>query len=174
MHKKTWLTIAATLALGAGAAMAASSAGGGAMRGGHMGGGPMDGAMLGGVPNPRMFERMAGELQLTADQQQKIKGVYESARPEMDQVRQAARSNAAKLRAATPGAADYDAVVSDVARNAGELATRAVTNGAQLRAQVWTILSPEQRQKLQSLQAQRQAAMKARMEKRGRMRDGSP
>ena len=135
-----------------------------------MDGGP---GMMMGAPNPRMLERMATELQLTADQQQKIKGVYESARPEMEQVRDRARANADKLRAAQPGSGNYDAVVSEVARNAGELATRAVTNGAQLRAQVWAVLTPDQRQKLETLQTQRQAMMKERMAKRREAR-GEP
>ena len=170
--RHSWWLLAAALALGTGAAYAQGPGPGG--RGGP-GGAPGELAMLGGggmagVPHPRMLERMASELQLTADQQQKIKGVYESARPEMDQVRDKARENAAKLRAAQPGSANYDAVVSEVARNAGDLASRAVTNGAQLRAQVWTILSVEQRQKLETLQAQRQSAMKERREKRRQMR----
>jgi Spy/CpxP family protein refolding chaperone len=142
---------------------------------GQGGMGMMEGELgMAGVPNPRMLDRMATELQLTADQQQKLKGVFESARPEMEQVREKARQNADKLRAATPGTRNYDAVVSEVARNAGDLATRAVTNGAQLRAQVWAILTPDQRQKMESLQAQRRERMKERMEKRRQMRGDAP
>jgi len=137
---------------------------------GMMDGGP---GMMMGAPSPRMLERMASELQLTADQQQKIKGVYESARPEMEEVRDRARANAEKLRAAQPGSLNYDAVVAEVARNAGDLATRAVTNGAQLRAEVWKVLTPDQRQKLETLQTQRQAMMKERMAKRREAR-GEP
>ncbi len=177
MRTTTWLSLVATAAMGAGAVLAApgqapAGAAGSGMGGPGMGGrggmAMMDGGpgMMMGAPNPRMLERMASELQLTADQQQKIKGVYESARPEMEQVRDRARANAGKLRAVQPGSAGYDAVVSEVARDAGELATRAVTNGAQVRAQVWAVLTPEQRQKLETLQTQRQAKMKERMEKR--------
>ncbi len=170
-HRTLWLSVAAALALGTGVAWAAQGAAGHGGPGGPGGMAMMDGgAGMLGVPHPRMLERMATELQLTADQQQKIKGVFESARPEMDQVRDRARENAAKLRAAQPGSANYDAVVSEVARNAGDLASRAVTNGAQLRVQVWAILTPEQRQKFETLQAQRQSAMKERMEKRREMR----
>jgi Spy/CpxP family protein refolding chaperone len=178
MRRNTWLSLAATMVMGAGAALAApgsgpDGAGGPPPRGmGQSGMGPggmglMDGgAAMIGVPSPRMLDRMAAELALSADQQQKLKGVFESARPEMEQVRDRARENADKLRSAQPGSANYDAVVSEVARNAGDLASRAVTNGAQLRTQVWAILTPEQRQKLETLQAQRRTAMKERMEKR--------
>jgi Spy/CpxP family protein refolding chaperone len=157
------LGVAAMLAAGAGVALAGPGPGRGegpAM--GVIGGGP---GMM-GVPHPRMLERMAGELQLTEDQKQKLKGVFESARPEMNQVRELSRQNAEKLQAVKPGDRNYDAVVSEVARNAGELATRAVTNGAQLRAQVWAVLTPDQRQKMETLQAQRREARKARMEQR--------
>jgi Spy/CpxP family protein refolding chaperone len=91
----------------------------------------------------------------------------------MEQVRGKARANAEKLRAAQPGSANYDAVVSEVARNAGELATRAVTNGAQLRVQVWAVLTPDQRQRLETLQSQRESRMKERMERRREAR-GEP
>lgn len=177
MNRKTWLSLAATVAMGAGAALAATGpdpAGPGGP--GGPGGMPMmdGGASMIGVPHPRMLERMASELQLTADQQQALKGVFESARPEMEQVRDKARENAAKLRAAQPGSKNYDVLVSEVARNAGDLATRAVTNGAQLRAQVWAILTVEQRQQLETLQAQRQSAMKERMDQRRQMRGDRP
>jgi protein CpxP len=175
MRRNTWLSLAATVAAvatGAGAAFAAQGPGTDAPRAGM---GMMDGGLgMAGIPHPGMIERMATELKLTADQQQKLRGVFESARPEMEQVRERARENAAKLRAAQPGSANYDAVVSEVARNAGELATRAVTNGAQLRAQVWAVLTPEQRTQLEARQAQRQAAMKERMEQRRARREARP
>jgi Spy/CpxP family protein refolding chaperone len=172
MRKSSWLSLAATMVIGASAALAApgpADMGPPGMGPGGMG--MLDGgAALIGVPSPRMLDRLAADLGLTADQQQKIRGVFESARPEMEQVRDRSRENAEKLRAAQPGSAGYDAVVSEVARNAGELASRAVTNGAQLRAQVWAVLTPDQRQKLETLQAQRRTAMKERMEKRRAMR----
>jgi Spy/CpxP family protein refolding chaperone len=166
MRRTTWLSLAATIAIGAGAAFAQGAGPGGP--GGPRGGlGMMDGGLgMAGLPHPGMLQRMTTELNLTADQQQKLKGVFESARPEMEQVRDQARKNAETLRSAQPGSANYDAVVSEVARNAGDLASRSVTNGAQLRAQVWAILTPEQRTQLEARQAQRRAAMKERMEKR--------
>lgn len=172
MNRQAWLGLAAILAVGTGVALAAPGTAPG--RGERppmnmMDGGP--GGMMMGVPHPRMLERMAGELQLTEDQKQKLRGIFESARPEMDQVRALGRQNAEKLQAARPGDKNYDAVVSEVARNAGELATRAVTNGAQLRAQVWSVLTPEQRQKMETLQAQRREARQQRMaERRQRLR----
>lgn len=188
MRRTTWLSLAATAAMGAGAVFAApgpAPGGPGAhdMGGPGMGGpgmgsqgmGMMDGpGMMMGGPNPRMLERMTADLQLSPDQQQKIRGVFDAARPGMEQARANARANAEKLRAAQPGSAGYDAVVAEVARNAGELASRAVTSGAQVRAQVWAVLTPDQRQKLETLQAQRQARMQQRMKERMDRQRGAP
>lgn len=178
MNRQAWLGLAALVATGAGIASAGPGAGPGKGPGGHAGDRPpmsmMDGGAgaLAGGTHPRMLERMAGELQLTDDQKQKLKGVFESARPEMDQVRDLARQNAEKLRGVKPGDANYDAVVAEVARSAGDLASRAVTNGAQLRRQVWAVLTPEQRQKMETRQAERSEARKQRMaERRERQRD---
>lgn len=165
MNRQSWLGVMAVVATGAGLAFAGPGAGAGKGFGGdrpamsRMDGGP--GAMS-GWGQPRMLERMAGELQLTEDQKQKLKGIYESARPEMQQVRDLARQNAEKLRSVKPGDRNYDAVVAEVARSAGDLAARAITNGAQLRSQTWAVLTPEQRQKLETLQAKRQEARKQR------------
>lgn len=172
------MAAAATVAMGAGLALAAPGdmhrGPGGPGDGGPPPMGMMDGPGMPGL-HPRMLERMAGELQLTDDQKQKIKGVFESARPEMDQVRELGRQNAEKLRATKPGDKNYDSVVAEVARSAGDLATRAVTNGAQLRAQVWAVLTPEQRTRLDALQAERRAKMKERMsQRRQRMGGGTP
>ena len=178
MNRQAWLALAAIFATGTGAAFAAQGPGRGPggdrppPMGMMMDGGA--GPMM-GMANPRMLDRMAGQLGLSEDQKQKIKGVFESARPEMEQVRMLARQNADKLRAATPGDAKYDAVVAEVARSAGELATRAVTNGAAVRAEVWAVLTPEQRTRLETLQSERRERMKQRRdERRARMAPPAP
>ena len=182
MRSRKWIlaaaaTVAMSGAVGAGLALAAPGDG---QRGpGPRDGGPppmgmMDGPGMPGM-HPRMLERMSGELQLSEDQKQKIKGIFESARPEMEQVRTLGRQNADKLREAKPGDKNYDVVVAEVARSAGDLATRAVTNGAQVRAQVWAVLTPEQRTKLDTLQSERSERMKQRMsQRRERIGGGAP
>lgn len=187
MNRKTWLGVAVIAATTLGMAVAAQAQqgpgpgpGGGPGMGhgdhrgapppGMMGDGP--GPMM-GMPGQRMFERMAGQLGLSDDQKQKIQGIFEAGRPEMEQSRDLARQNAEKLRAAKPGDKNYDAVVSEVARSAGELASRRVTQGAKLRAQVWAVLTPEQRTKMETMQTERRERMKRRMEER-RDRMGPP
>jgi protein CpxP len=124
--------------------------------------------------HPRMFERMAGELGLTDAQRQSIRGLFESARPAMQQRREQARANAELLRKTQPDSPEYQAVVARVSRTAGELAASGVSDAAQLRSQVWAVLTPEQRVKAQQLGEQRQLRrderrkeFRDRMDKRG-------
>jgi Spy/CpxP family protein refolding chaperone len=118
--------------------------------------------------HPRMFERMAGELELSEAQRQSIRGLFESARPAMQQRREQATASAELLRRTQPGDKDYQQVVARVSRTAGELAASAVSDAAQLRAQVWAVLTPEQRSKAQQLGEQRQ---QRRAERRDKFRE---
>lgn len=138
---------------------------------------PVEGMGMGGWGmHPRMFERMAGELGLSEAQRQSIRGLFESARPAMEQRRAQMRTNAELMRRTQPGDRDYQAVVERVSRSAGELAASAVSDAAQLRAQVWAVLTPEQRTRLQQLQeqrrSQREAHRKLRQERMEQRRSG--
>jgi Spy/CpxP family protein refolding chaperone len=114
-------------------------------------------SMAGWGMHPRLFEHMAGELELSDAQRQSIRGLFESARPAMQQRREQMRANAELMRRTQPGDRDYQAVVERVSRSAGELASSAVSDAAQLRAQIWAVLTPEQRTKMQQLQEQRRS-----------------
>ncbi len=122
--------------------------------------------MAGWGMHPRVFERMAGELGLSEPQRQSIEGLFESACPAIKQRREQMRANAELLRRTEPGDRDYQAVVERVSRSAGELAARAVSDAAQLRAQIWAVLTPEQRTTLRQLQEQR----RSRFEERRKLR----
>jgi Spy/CpxP family protein refolding chaperone len=132
----------------------------------------MDGGMgMMGMPNPRMLERIAGELGLSDAQRQKIKGLLEAARPGMQQLRERGRQNAERLRAAKPGDKSYDVTVAEVSREAGELMSQMVRDASKVRAQVWAEFTPEQRTKLDAMQQKMHARMQERMqEHREKMR----
>lgn len=160
------LGAAAVLAVAAGAALAGPRHDGARME--HAGEAAGELGMAASGMHPRMLERMADELGLSDAQRQSIRGLYESARPAMQQRREQARTNAELLRKTQPGDKDYQAVVARVSRTAGELAAAAVSDGAQLRAQVWGVLTPEQRLKAQQLSEQMQ---QRREERRAKFRD---
>lgn len=154
---------AALLALAAGATHAGPRPDGPRMTQGGGHGGEYG---LGGMGmHPKMFERMAAELDLSDAQRQSIRGLFESARPAMQQRREQARANADLLRNTEPGDPDYQAVVARVSRTAGELAAAGVSDAAQLRAQVWGVLTPEQRAKARQLGEQRQQRREDRRKK---------
>jgi periplasmic protein CpxP/Spy len=135
--------------------------GGGRM--GRSGIGPMDG----GPGGPGAFlGRMGQELGLSDDQKQRIRGILESARPEMQSVRTELRANREKLDALSPDDPSYGSVVSSVSKTAGDLTTRMVANGAQVQSQVWAVLTPEQRTKATALRSQMRERMQQRMKER--------
>lgn len=176
MKRKTWIGWVATTTLGAGLAaglaMAAPPDGPGPMRGAgsgmHFGpGAGMDGGFGGMGMHPRMLERMADELGLSEAQRTKVKGLFEAARPGMEQLRERGRKNAERLRAAKPGDKNYDVVVAEVSRDAGEAVSQMVRDAAKLRAQVWAEFTPEQRTKLDAMQAKMRERMQERRERMG-------
>ncbi len=151
----------------------AFAAGGRHDRGGmHDGGPPMDG--MGGMGmHPGMLDRMADELGLSDAQRQTIRGLFEAARPAMQANRDEMRKNAELLRNAEPGDKDYQAVVERVSRASGELASRAVGDGAQLRARVWAVLTPEQRVKAKEMgNKMRDRMAERRAERMNKRREG--
>ena len=176
MQRNTWLTLAATAAFAAGGALAApppTADGAGPAPHGrpHAAMGERGGGMM-GMGGPRMLERMTAELGLSADQQQRIKGIQEANRPAMQQLRQDLRATAERLRRVQPDDPAYASVVAEGSRRAGELTARMVQDAAQLRAQVWQVLTPEQRVKMAAKQAERRARMQERRQRQGEGRNG--
>jgi len=120
-----------------------------------------------------MLGRMGEQLGLSEAQKQQVRGILESARPEMQSVREQMRANQQRLEATKPDDPAYQSGVAEVSRAAGELASRTVSNGAQVRKQVWAVLTPEQRTKAEALRAEMQARMKERREQRGQRPPGT-
>lgn len=169
-HSKYAVAAVSVAALLAASAFAAGPDRSGPPRDGRHGGMHMDGGpLMGGMGmHPRMLDWMADELSLTAAQRQSIQGLFESARPAMQAHREQMRASTEALRNVEPGSRDYQAAVERASRTAGELASRAVSDGAQLRAQVWAVLTPEQRVKANQMRDQMRERMSKRMQERGK------
>ncbi len=161
MRTNHWVaaTALAGLALGGAALAGAQSppAPGSEAPGAHVRHHRGDGAMAG---------RMAAELGLSDEQKQRMRALRESARPEAREAAERLRTSQRKLRALSPDDPAWNASVDEASQLAAEAATRRVREGARMRAEMWRILTPEQRTKFNSLQAQREQRMKERMEKR--------
>lgn len=135
-----------------------------------MGAGPM---MMPGMMHPGMFERMADELDLTTEQREKIRGYFEAARPGMQELAAKQRANAEQLMDAKPDDPKYASIVQKASQEAGALTTQMVQQGAQVRAQVYGVLTPEQRTKLAAKQAEMRQRMAERREDRRARRGGA-
>ncbi len=168
MNRKSITAIASVALLsivGLTAAVYAAGDRGGKFRGAGMHPGPEMGFMHPGMMGGQLLHRLGNELELTDTQRESIKGLLESARPNMKALRDEMRVSAGQLRDTDPGAPNYAAVVAQASRKAGEVASRLVTDGSQLRAGIWQVLTPEQRSELESIRGRFQDRMQ---ERRGR------
>jgi Spy/CpxP family protein refolding chaperone len=112
---------------------------------------------------------MYGKLNLSDAQRTQIKQLtqkdFTQARPQMQALRQARQA----FEAATPGTAAYQTAASNLAEAEADAARTRSTNQANLRAQIYQLLTPAQRTQLASLRAERQAKMQQRRD--SHMRD---
>jgi Spy/CpxP family protein refolding chaperone len=116
--------------------------------------GPGDDMFGAGFFGPGAFGRMGDELGLTAEQRQSIRAVLDAARPQMQTLRDSMHSNMEKLRGVQPDDPNYANVVAQVSQSAADLASRLVTEGSQVRSQVYGLLTKEQKAKLPQIEAQ--------------------
>jgi Spy/CpxP family protein refolding chaperone len=105
---------------------------------------------------------MLSKLNLTPEQQASVKTIMANAGPQMKSIGQEMRANSQKLHATQPTDANYAAVVSQVTQANGSLHSQMITQRESVRAQIYKILTPEQRTQLVTLQAQMKAKMQAR------------
>ena len=104
-----------------------------------------------------MGGHMYDQLNLSDAQRTHIKQLTEQdfaqAKPQMQALRQARKA----FESATPGTADYQTAASNLAEAEADAARTRTTNRANLRAQIYQLLTPEQRTQLAGLQADRKA-----------------
>lgn len=104
-----------------------------------------------------MGGHMYAKLGLSDAQRTQIKEMrrqsFTQAKPQMQALRQAREAFAS----ATPGTAAYQTAASNMAEAEADAARTRATSRADLRAQIYQVLTPAQRSQLASLQAQRQA-----------------
>src|SRR3979411_2406495 len=97
---------------------------------------------------------LLGKLGLNAAQKLEIKEIMTAARPHMQTLHEQMRSNWVKLRQTLPTDPGYAGVVSQVSQAEGSLAARVMRERAQVRAQVFKVVTPAQQTQLATLEAQ--------------------
>jgi Spy/CpxP family protein refolding chaperone len=92
------------------------------------------------------YERMADRLDMNDEQRQQLKQIHRQVRPQMLELKDAMQDNSEALRKLDPKSAEFDKQVAELARQQGELVTQKIIQRSQVRAKVFAILTPEQRE----------------------------
>lgn len=148
----TALAASSALLLGVGSAGAF-----GGHPGGHPGGHGMDG--FGGG---HRFERMAEELNLSAEQKTQVEQIMQASRPQMKELRQQLMEKRRALMALARQGYD-EAQVTQQAQQVGDLVEQLTVLATRTGAQAYAVLTPEQ-------QAQLEARMQERRERHAQRR----
>lgn len=100
---------------------------------------------------------LLAKLDLNATQKQQIKDIMTAAHPEMQSLHEQMHANSLKLQQTQPTDPNYSSIASQVSQAHGSLAAQAMTQQADVRAQVFKVLTPAQQGQLATLEAQMQA-----------------
>jgi Spy/CpxP family protein refolding chaperone len=98
--------------------------------------------------------RLYSKLGLTAEQQASIKAVWTAAKPQMQSLHEQMKANHQKLRQTKPDDPNYGNVVAEVAQSEATLASQRTSQMAEIRAQMYAVLTPAQKTQLATLEAQ--------------------
>lgn len=94
----------------------------------------------------RHLERMANELNLNDAQRQQLKQIHREARGEKLAIMDAMQDNREAMHKLDPSAKDYSQKVEQLAGEKGDLVERLTIHRSNVRAQVYAVLTPEQRE----------------------------
>jgi periplasmic protein CpxP/Spy len=100
---------------------------------------------------------LLGQLGLNETQKQQIKEIMTAARPQMQSLHEQIHANMLKLQQTKPTDPNYTSIASQVSQTHGSLQAQAMTQKAEVRAQVFKVLTPAQQTQLSTLEAQMQA-----------------
>jgi len=100
---------------------------------------------------------LLSKLNLSADQKAQVKTIMTAARPQMESLHQQMRANMLKLQQTAPTDPNYATITSQVSQAHGSLQAQMLTQHAEIRSQVFKVLTPAQQAQLSTLEAQMQA-----------------
>jgi periplasmic protein CpxP/Spy len=100
---------------------------------------------------------LLSKLDLNASQKQQIKSIMTAAHPQMESLHEQMHANMLKLQQTKPTDPNYTSNVSQASQTHGSLSEQMLTQHAEVRAQVFKVLTPAQQTQLATLEAERQA-----------------
>src|SRR5216684_8670593 len=98
---------------------------------------------------------LLGKLDLSAAQKQQIKEIMTAAHPQMQSLHEQMQANSLELRQTQPTDPNYANIASQVSQTHGSLAAQMMTQRADVRAQVFKVLTPAQQAQLSALEAEK-------------------
>jgi Spy/CpxP family protein refolding chaperone len=101
--------------------------------------------------------RMLSKLGLSDAQKASIKTIMTNAHPQMQSLHEQMHANSLKLRQTAPTDANYSSIAAQVSQTHGSLSAQMVQQQADVRAQIYKVLTPAQQTQLTSLEAQMEA-----------------
>jgi periplasmic protein CpxP/Spy len=104
---------------------------------------------------------LLGKLDLSAEQKTEIKGIMASAHPQMQSVHEQMHANSLKLSQTKPTDPNYASIAAAVSQTHGSLSAQMMSQRADVRAQVFKVLTPAQQTQLAALEAEMQAKRQA-------------
>ncbi|MGI9203635.1 MAG: Spy/CpxP family protein refolding chaperone [Woeseiaceae bacterium] len=99
----------------------------------------------------RMIRGMARRLDLDETQVEQMTNIVESAKPEMELLRESSRENRQAMRELDVNDPDYGAQLQNLAAAKGTLESSSVELRGRIRAEIHAILTPEQQQQLSEI-----------------------
>ncbi len=99
-------------------------------------------------------EHMYRKLNLTTEQQASIKAIWTAAKPQMKSLHEQMKANHLKMMQTKPDDPNYANVTAEVAQTNATLASQRTTQDAELKAQMYAVLTPAQKTQLATLEAQ--------------------
>lgn len=123
-------------------------------------------ACPGGGPGVNGMQRMAQDLNLSAEQQKKIEQIRTDSQDTMKAMRDAMLANRDATQKLDPAATDFMAQTDKLAAEKGALVEGMMKARAKTQADIAAVLTPEQRAKHAELRKQRQEQRKARRDER--------
>ncbi|HEX3850684.1 MAG TPA: Spy/CpxP family protein refolding chaperone [Polyangiaceae bacterium] len=104
---------------------------------------------------------MLSKLGLSDQQKAQVKTIFTNARPQMQSLHEQMRANHEKLEQTQPNDANYASIASQVSQTHGSLSAQMMTQQADIRAQIFKVLTPAQQTQLATLEAQMRARRQA-------------
>ena len=98
--------------------------------------------------------RLYSKLGLSTEQQSSIQSIMTAAKPALQSLHSQMKANHLKLEQTLPTDANYGNVVAEVAQSNATLASQRTTQMAEIRSQIYAVLTPAQRTQLATLQAE--------------------